>query len=73
VRPNFGSRTPDAKLSVILLTGIEEVHMTNVCEGCRRHTELSYVRRADAYLCEECEEMACEEVTELRERGELEE
>lgn len=47
--------------------------MTNVCEGCRRHTELSYVRRADAYLCEECEEMACEEVTELRERGELEE
>jgi hypothetical protein len=32
--------------------------MQHMCEHCRRRTELNYVRRCDAYLCEDCEEAA---------------
>ncbi len=37
--------------------------MQHMCEGkgCRRRTELHYVRRCDAYLCEDCEQVAVEE------------
>lgn len=41
-----------------------EIQMTtqiSVCEDCRRHTAIRYVRHADKYLCEWCEENACEE------------
>lgn len=43
--------------------------ITNVCEGCRRSTELQYVRRCDAYLCEDCDVNAVEEIVseEMRE------
>jgi hypothetical protein len=30
--------------------------MYQMCERCHRRTELNYVRRCDAYLCEPCEE-----------------
>jgi hypothetical protein len=43
-----------------------------LCEHCRRRTELFYVRRCDAYLCDDCSEIAVEElVREEREEEDL--
>jgi hypothetical protein len=34
-------------------------HYTNLCENCRRVTDLYHCRSVDAYLCEACiEELA---------------
>ena len=43
--------------------------MMHMCEHCRHRAELYYVRRCDAYLCEDCEENAVEEI-EAEEREE---
>ena len=32
-----------------------ELFQTQVCELCRRQTDLRYVRSCDQYLCEDCE------------------
>ena len=32
------------------------------CENCPRVTDLHYVRRADAYLCDDCAECVVEEL-----------
>jgi uncharacterized Zn ribbon protein len=29
-------------------------NMQHMCEECRRRTDLTYIRKADAYLCDEC-------------------
>jgi hypothetical protein len=44
--------------------------MMHVCEHCWHRAELRYVRRCDAYLCEECEEIAVEELIRQEEREE---
>jgi hypothetical protein len=43
------------------------------CEGagCRRRTELHYVRCCDAYLCEDCEQAAVADVNPIN--GEIDE